>query len=87
MAILHVRNVPDELYERIKKRARSTRRSLSAEVLALLERGSDGDQRESGPRQTSIAEILEEMRRERSTRAWDGVDSVELIREDRGPLV
>ena len=87
MAILHVRNVPDELYERIKKRARSTRRSLSAEVLALLERGLDGDKRESAPRQTSMAEILEEMRRERSTRAWDGVDSVELIREDRGPLV
>ena len=37
MAILHVRNVPDDLYERLKKRAAAERRSLSAEVIALLE--------------------------------------------------
>jgi plasmid stability protein len=37
MAILHVRNVPDDLYERLKKRAAAERRSLSAEVIALLD--------------------------------------------------
>jgi plasmid stability protein len=38
MAILHVRNVPDDLYERLKERAATEHRSLSAEVIALLER-------------------------------------------------
>jgi plasmid stability protein len=38
MSILHVRNVPDELYERIRQRARAQNRSISAEVIVLLDR-------------------------------------------------
>lgn len=88
MAILHVRNIPDELYERIKKRAHSEKRSLSAEILTLLERGLNEDRRTPGPRQRSIAKILEENRRDReSWRLPEGApDSVQLIRESRGPL-
>ena len=37
MSILHVRNVPHDLYARIKRRALAQRRSLSAEVITLLE--------------------------------------------------
>jgi len=37
MAILHVRNVPEDLYNRLKQRAKAQRRSLSAEVISLLE--------------------------------------------------
>ena len=37
MSILHVRNVPGELYTRLKQRAEAQRRSLSAEVITLLE--------------------------------------------------
>ncbi len=36
MATLHVRNVPEELYERLQRRAQAQRRSLSAEVITLL---------------------------------------------------
>ena len=36
MATLHVRNVPDELYERLKALAEEDHRSLSAEVIWLL---------------------------------------------------
>ncbi len=36
MATLHVRNVPDELYQRLKSLAEEDRRSLSAEVIWLL---------------------------------------------------
>lgn len=86
MAILHVRNVPDEIYEHLKKRAREEKRSLGAEVLTLIERGLDAERRTTGPRQRSLGEILEEMRRDRENRRWDGVDSVQLIREDSGPL-
>jgi plasmid stability protein len=38
MAILHIRSVPDDLYARLRARAQTERRSLSAEVLLLLER-------------------------------------------------
>jgi len=37
MATLYVENVPDELYEALRNRAKSRRRSIAAEVLVLLE--------------------------------------------------
>ena len=33
MATLHVRSVPEELYERIQRLAQSSSRSLSAEIM------------------------------------------------------
>jgi plasmid stability protein len=38
MATLYVENVPEELYESLRERARSNRRSISAETIFLLER-------------------------------------------------
>ena len=38
MATLYVENVPDELYEALRDRAGSNRRSISAETILLLER-------------------------------------------------
>lgn len=37
MATLHVRNVPDELYDRLKSLADEDHRSLSSEVIDLLQ--------------------------------------------------
>jgi plasmid stability protein len=37
MATLYVENIPDDLYEALRGRARACRRSIAAEVLALLE--------------------------------------------------
>jgi plasmid stability protein len=37
MATLYVENVPDDLYEALRDRARQHRKSLAAEVLSLLE--------------------------------------------------
>jgi len=37
MATLYVENVPDELYDALRVRAKLHRRSITAEVLALLE--------------------------------------------------
>jgi plasmid stability protein len=36
MATLYVENVPDELYEALRSQAKSNRRSIAAEILALL---------------------------------------------------
>ncbi len=38
MATLYVENVPDDLYKALRKRARERRKSIAAEVIALLER-------------------------------------------------
>ena len=37
MATLHVRNVPDSLYERLRRQAEAENRSLSAELVILLD--------------------------------------------------
>jgi len=36
MPTLHIRNVPDDLYERLQSLAQAKHRSLSAEVIRLL---------------------------------------------------
>ena len=41
MATLHVRNVPDSLYERLRRQAEAENRSLSAELVILLDRALD----------------------------------------------
>ena len=37
MATLYVENIPDDLYQALRDRARQRRNSIAAEVLALLE--------------------------------------------------
>lgn len=53
MATLHVRNVPDELYERLRVRAEAEGRSIGAEAVQLLDQqlggGRRGLRRRRGP--------------------------------------
>ncbi len=78
MAILHVRNVPDDLYERLRLRAKAARRSVSAEVIALLEQ-------ELGMNRRSVREILGSIgeRNRLHPLPPDLPDVVEMLREDR----
>ena len=80
MATLHVRNVPDELHERIRSLASERKRSLSAQVLVMLD---DALRRER--HRATFTEIVEQMRRDRHEYPkGKGIpDSVELLREDR----
>lgn len=83
MPILHVRGIPQELYDDIKLRAAVEHRSFSAEVIALLERGLAAPKREF-----SMDEWLENARRFREEMAekygpYEGPSSADLIREDR----
>ena len=57
MATLHVRNVPDSLYERLRRQAEAENRSLSAELVILLDRAL-----ESWP---EPADVLERARHRR----------------------
>jgi plasmid stability protein len=78
MATLHIRNVPDELYERLKESAETKRRSLSAQVVVLLNEAM------ASPK-PSQAELLERLRRLRSSVVLppNVPDSTVLLREDR----
>lgn len=78
MTILHVRNVPETLHQRLKLRAETQRRSLSAEVIALLEWAIEETERDPTPTLNAIRE-----RRERYAIAPEAPDSTELLREDR----
>jgi plasmid stability protein len=78
MSILHVRNVPQDLYMRLKRRAETQHRSLSAEVITLLEWAVKEVDRTS--------ELsLESIRRRRTFEpaSVDAPDSTILLREDR----
>jgi len=78
MATLHVRNVPDELMEQVRERARAENRSVSAEVVVLLQWGL-------GEPRMPVAQLLAEInrRREQQPLRPDIPDSVQLLREDR----
>jgi plasmid stability protein len=78
MPILHVRNVPDELYTRLQRRAESQRRSLSAEVITLLEWAVEEAERVS---QVTLASIRR--RRSFNPAALGAPDSTTLLRQDR----
>jgi len=78
MPILHVRNVPDELYARLQHRADVQRRSLSAEVITLLDWAVAEMERASAPTLASIRR-----RRFFDPSAAGAPDSTTLLREDR----
>ena len=78
MPILHVRNVPDELYARLQHRAETQRRSLSAEVITLLEWAVDETDRSP---ELSLASIRR--RRFFEPAAVGAPDSTTLLRQDR----
>jgi len=78
MAILHVRNVPDELYDRIRRRAQAQNRSISAEVITLLDRALLETER-------SQDDVLASIQRRRFFEPSEvgAPDSTSLLREDR----
>jgi plasmid stability protein len=80
MATLHIRNVPDELYNRIQQLAEQHRRSLRAQILTMLERALE----EENARQNQ-AELLASIRARRIANPLpDGApDTLTLLREDR----
>jgi len=80
MPTLYVRDFPDDLHCRVKERAASNRRSLSAEVVVLVDEALKHTQ--------AAARSAEALRRIARRRRNSGVpagslDSLSLLREDR----
>jgi hypothetical protein len=79
MANLSLRDVPDDLYQQIKEIAERERRSVNQQILVLLERSVQHQQRPK-------AEVWERIKRRReaiSARVGIMPDSTEQIAEDR----
>jgi plasmid stability protein len=78
MAILHVRNVPDELYDRLKRRAEAGRRSISAEIIRLIEQALDESESDQ-------ARLLARIRSRRfyAPAELNAPESTSLLRESR----
>jgi plasmid stability protein len=81
MATLYVENVPDELYEALRKRARQNRKSIAAEVLELLEQNVPTE-RELKKRREAIRRLAE-LRSRPSPSAGPFPSTEEMQRQDR----
>jgi plasmid stability protein len=72
VATLNIKNVPEKLYSRLKARARRERRSLSQEVLRILDEATT-------PSETlSILEL-----RGLGKEIWQGIDPAAHVDEER----
>ncbi|MHB0999979.1 MAG: FitA-like ribbon-helix-helix domain-containing protein [Armatimonadota bacterium] len=80
MPTLYVRDFPDELHQKIKKLADRKHRSLSAEVIVLIDEALKYE--EASRKQSSVLDRIAERRRSYTARA-DASNSLELLREDR----
>jgi plasmid stability protein len=81
MATLYVEHIPDDLYDAIRGRARSRRRSIAAEVLALLEENFP-TARELKARK-GLLQKLGQMRSEKLSSREPFHSTEEMLREDR----
>ena len=78
MALLQVRNFPDDKYEVISKMAKKERRTIAQQTILLIEKGLAGGN-DISRRQKAIERTLS-----RPVPEWmKGVDFAALIREDR----
>jgi plasmid stability protein len=81
MATLYVENVPDEVYEALRKRARDEQRSMAAEVIRLLEANLPTE-KELQRRREAFKKI-DRLKFTKSENAEPLPSSLEMIREDR----
>jgi plasmid stability protein len=80
MSVLPLEAVPHEVFERIRQSAAVHNRTVSAEVVRLLQRGLHEEEKEA---RAAHAAALTDLRQNRWTPPPGAPDSVALLREDR----
>jgi predicted transcriptional regulator len=78
MNTLHVRSVPDDLYQRLQQLAQARNRSLSAQVITMLAQAIEDEERRQ-----KQEKVLASIRRRRFTPAEKSLNSLKMLREDR----
>jgi plasmid stability protein len=81
MPTLYVENVPDDLYEALRERARAGRSSISAEVLAILGQNAPTAQKLARRKELLARALRISARRPPSPGPFPS--SEEMLREDR----
>jgi len=81
MATLYVENIPDELYESLRSRARKNRKSIAAEVLTMLEENFPSE--EELKKRRRILRLMDQSRASTSPGTGPFPSTEEMQREDR----
>jgi plasmid stability protein len=81
MPVLYVENVPNDLYQALRKRARENRSSIAAEVISLLERNVPTAKELQ--RRSEFYERMAELRARQTDASGPFPSAEEMIREDR----
>lgn len=81
MPTLYVENVPKELYQALRKRARENRKSIAAEVISLLQRNIPT--LEELHRRRDFYQRMAKLRTHRAQNSDPFPNAEEMIREDR----
>ena len=81
MPTLYVENVPEDLYQALRERARRHRKSIAAEVLALLEENVPTE--EELARRRELLELAERLRSETPPQGGSYPRTEQMQREDR----
>ena len=81
MATLYVENVPDELYDALRERAKLHRRSITAEVLALLENNVPTEN--EFKRRADLLRKLDRLSASMKRVRGEFPSAQEMVREDR----
>ena len=78
MPTLHVRGVPEEIYDGLQTMAQRNQRSLSAQVVTML-----GQALQAEARRQQQGRLLDSIRRRRFRPEQGTPDSLDLLRADR----
>jgi plasmid stability protein len=81
MSTLFVENVPTDLYEALRECARTNRRSMAAEVIALLEENIPT--RDELKRRTTLLRQVKQFRTRKPLKSGRFPSAEEMVREDR----
>jgi plasmid stability protein len=81
MPALYVENVPEDIYQALRKRARQNRKSIAAEVISLLERNIPTAKELQGRRE--FYKRMAELRALQPGGSGPFPTAEEMIREDR----
>ena len=82
MPTLYVENIPDELYEALRQRARQHRKSMAAEILQLLEENI-ATAAELGRRRQFLMKVEQLQARSPKPSLRKFPSAEEMVREDR----
>jgi plasmid stability protein len=81
MPTLYVENIPNDLYQALRKRARENRKSIAAEVISLLERNVPTAKELQSRRE--FYKRMAELRARQPENPGPFPTAEEMIREDR----